>query len=65
MSTTPARPVREEKASAGGRPARMSVRGAAFIGVELRVGASIFALLGFLLVSIAHLRVMEETRARP
>jgi amino acid transporter len=46
MSKAPAAPVPGESSGAGGRPAKMSVRGAAFIGIGSMVGAGIFALLG-------------------
>jgi amino acid transporter len=46
MSNATAGPLPETTSAAGGRPAKMSVRGAAFIGIGSMVGAGIFALLG-------------------
>lgn len=46
MSEVAAAPLPEEAPTAGGKSARMSVRGAALIGIGSMVGAGIFALLG-------------------
>src|SRR6476469_7222199 len=46
MSNATAGPLPETTPAAGGTRARMSVRGAAFIGIGSMVGAGIFALLG-------------------
>src|SRR4051794_38531290 len=46
MSKATADPLPESATAAGGGPAKMTVRGAAFIGIGSMVGAGIFALLG-------------------